>query len=104
VLRLWPELQDVGASVLEQLEADALYAGYLERQTADIAAFRRDESLALPTDLDYGTVHGLSTEVVQKLSRARPMTLGQAARIDGITAAAITALLGHVKTAARRVA
>ena len=104
VLRLWPELQDLGSAVLDQLEADALYAGYLERQTADIAAFRRDESLGLPSDLDYGAVHGLSTEVVQKLTKARPMTLGQAARIDGITPAAITALLGHVKAAARRVA
>ncbi len=104
VLRLWPELCEVGEAVLDQLEADALYAGYLERQSADIAAFRRDESLSLPADLDYGTVHGLSTEVVQKLSRAKPMTLGQAARIDGITPAAITAILGHVKAASRRVA
>ena len=104
VLRLWPELRELGEAVLDQLEADALYAGYLERQTADIEAFRRDESLTLAPDLDYAAVHGLSTEVVQKLSRARPMTLGQAARIDGITSAAITALLGHVKSASRRVA
>jgi tRNA uridine 5-carboxymethylaminomethyl modification enzyme len=104
VLRLWPELREIGDAVLDQLEADALYAGYLDRQSADVAAFRRDESLALPNDLDYRAVHGLSTEVVQKLTRARPMTLGQAARMDGITPAAITALLGHVKAAARRVA
>jgi tRNA uridine 5-carboxymethylaminomethyl modification enzyme len=104
VMRLWPELQSLGGAVLDQLEADALYAGYLERQNADIAAFRRDEALSLPNDLDYAAVHGLSTEVVQKLSRARPLTLGQAARIDGITPAAITALLGHVKAVARHVA
>jgi tRNA uridine 5-carboxymethylaminomethyl modification enzyme len=104
VLRLWPELLQFGDAVLDQLEADALYAGYLDRQNLDIAAFRRDESLGLPSDLDYEAVHGLSTEVVQKLTRAKPMTLGQAARIDGITPAAITALLGHVKAASRRVA
>jgi tRNA uridine 5-carboxymethylaminomethyl modification enzyme len=104
VLRLWPELRELGEAVLDQLEADALYAGYLERQNTDIAAFRRDESLALSPELDYAAVHGLSTEVVQKLSRAKPATLGQAARIDGITPAAITALLGHVKATARRVA
>ncbi len=104
VLRMWPELRNLSETILEQLEADALYAGYLERQTADIAAFRRDESLTLSADLDYGAVHGLSTEAVQKLSRARPGTLGQAARIDGVTPAALTALLGHVKATARRVA
>ena len=104
VIRLWPELAEVGAAVLDQLEADSLYAGYLERQTADIAAFRRDESWVLSPNLNYGIVHGLSAEVVQKLTRTKPVTLGQAARIDGITPAAITALLGHVKAAARRVA
>ena len=104
VIRLWPELAEVGTAVLDQLEADSLYAGYLERQTADIAAFRRDESWVLSPNLNYGIVHGLSAEVVQKLTRTKPVTLGQAARIDGITPAAITALLGHVKAAARRVA
>ncbi len=104
VLRLWPELQGLDAAVLEQLEADALYAGYLGRQMSDIAAFRRDEALPLSVDLDYAAVHGLSTEVMQKLSQARPATLGQAARIDGVTPAALTALLGHIKSAARRVA
>jgi tRNA uridine 5-carboxymethylaminomethyl modification enzyme len=104
VLRLWPELQGLGDAILEQLEADALYAGYLDRQTSDIAAFRRDEALSLSDDLDYAAVHGLSAEVMQKLSRARPATLGQAARIDGVTPAALTALLGHIKSAARRVA
>ncbi|MBI1210275.1 MAG: tRNA uridine-5-carboxymethylaminomethyl(34) synthesis enzyme MnmG [Alphaproteobacteria bacterium] len=104
IIRLWPELRELGDAVLDQLEADALYAGYLERQHADIAAFRRDESLALPADLDYTKVHGLSTEVLQKLVRTKPMTLGQAARIDGVTPAAITALLGHLKSRSRRVA
>jgi tRNA uridine 5-carboxymethylaminomethyl modification enzyme len=104
VLRIWPGLAELGDTVLDQLEADARYAGYIERQSADIAAFRRDEGLVLAIDLDYAAVHGLSTEVVQKLTQARPATVGQAARIDGVTPAAITALLGHVKATARRVA
>jgi tRNA uridine 5-carboxymethylaminomethyl modification enzyme len=104
VLKLWPELAAVPSAVLDQLEADSLYSGYLDRQTADIAAFRRDESLALPNDLNYGEVPGLSTEAAQKLARIRPATLGQASRIEGITPAALTALLLKVKTRARQVA
>jgi tRNA uridine 5-carboxymethylaminomethyl modification enzyme len=80
-----------------QLEVDAQYAGYLDRQDADIIAFRRDEGRALPADLDYSAVIGLSNEVRQKLERIRPATLGQAARIEGVTAAAITLILAHVK-------
>jgi tRNA uridine 5-carboxymethylaminomethyl modification enzyme len=104
VLRLWPELNTLSPALLDQLEADSLYAGYLDRQGADIAAFRRDESLGLPADLDYADVAGLSTEVRQKLSRIRPATLGQAARIEGVTPAALTALLLRVKSHARQVA
>jgi tRNA uridine 5-carboxymethylaminomethyl modification enzyme len=104
VLRLWPSLSALKPELLNQLEADSLYAGYLDRQGADIAAFRRDESLALPADLDYADVAGLSAEVTQKLSRIRPVTLGQAARIEGVTPAALTALLLRVKSRARQVA
>jgi tRNA uridine 5-carboxymethylaminomethyl modification enzyme len=104
VLRLWPELADVSVAVMEQLEADSLYAGYLDRQAADIAAFRRDEALPLPSDLDFADVPGLSTEIVQRLSRIRPATLGQAGRIEGVTPAALTALLLRLKTSARQVA
>ncbi len=104
VLRLWPSLGALKSEVLEQLETDALYAGYLDRQGADIAAFRRDEALMLPGDLDYAGVAGLSTEIVQRLSRIRPSTLGQAARIEGVTPAALTALLLTLKTRARQVA
>ena len=85
--------------IVEQLEIDAQYAGYLDRQDADIIAFRRDESRALPADLDYAAVIGLSNEVRQKLERIRPATLGQAARIEGVTAAALTLVLAHVKGA-----
>jgi len=94
---IWPELGELSRIIAEQLEADALYAGYLDRQQADIAAFRRDESLRIPDDLDYGAVGGLSTEVRQRLDAARPMTLGQAARLEGITPASLVALLAHVK-------
>jgi tRNA uridine 5-carboxymethylaminomethyl modification enzyme len=95
--RIWPELGSIPADIVEQLEIDAQYAGYLDRQDADIIAFRRDEERALPASLDYAAVIGLSNEVRQKLERIRPATLGQAARIEGVTAAALTLILAHVK-------
>jgi tRNA uridine 5-carboxymethylaminomethyl modification enzyme len=94
---IWPELGALTPAVREQVEIDALYAGYLERQEADVLAFRRDEALRLPADLDYGAVGGLSNEVRSKLAAARPVTLGQAGRIEGVTPGALTALLAHVK-------
>jgi len=94
---IWPELGGVSAAVVEQLETDGHYAAYLGRQDADIAAFRRDEDLALSGDVDYRAVTGLSAEIVQKLSAIRPANLGQAARIEGVTPGALTALLAHVK-------
>jgi tRNA uridine 5-carboxymethylaminomethyl modification enzyme len=100
--RIWPEIGDFSHDVREQLEIDSQYAGYLDRQDADILAFRRDESLALPAALDYSKVHGLSTEAVSKLGRIRPLTLGQAARIDGVTPAALTLVLAHVRNRAAR--
>jgi tRNA uridine 5-carboxymethylaminomethyl modification enzyme len=95
--RIWPQLASMAPSIIEQLEIDAQYAGYLDRQDADIVAFRRDEGRALPTSLNYGAVIGLSNEVRQKLEQIRPATLGQAARIEGVTAAALTLVLAHVK-------
>jgi tRNA uridine 5-carboxymethylaminomethyl modification enzyme len=97
---LWPELGAFAPDVVEQLEIDAQYAGYLDRQDADILAFRRDEQMILPADLDYRAVHGLSTEAAQKLGNIRPGTLGQAARIDGVTPAALTLVLAHVRSRA----
>jgi tRNA uridine 5-carboxymethylaminomethyl modification enzyme len=97
---LWPEIAAWPATVREQIEIDALYAGYLDRQAADVAAFRRDEDLRLPGDLDYRGVGGLSHEAREKLAAVRPLTLGQAARIEGMTPGAITALLTHVRRAA----
>jgi tRNA uridine 5-carboxymethylaminomethyl modification enzyme len=96
--QIWPELGSLGANVVEQLEIDAQYAGYLDRQAADIEAFRRDESLVIPPGLDYAAVSGLSTEARQKLERIRPATIGQAARIDGVTPAALTLVLAHART------
>jgi tRNA uridine 5-carboxymethylaminomethyl modification enzyme len=95
--RLWPELAGFPLDVTEQLSIDALYAGYLQRQDADIRAFRRDEALGLPADLDYTAIGSLSAEMRQTLTTARPATLGAAARIPGVTPAALTALLRHVK-------
>jgi tRNA uridine 5-carboxymethylaminomethyl modification enzyme len=94
---IWPHLADIAPNIAEQIEIDARYAGYLERQNADIRAFRRDESLTLPDDLDYAAIGSLSTEVRQKLSVARPENLGAAGRISGVTPASLIALLRHVK-------
>ena len=97
--RVWPQIGDWSPAVREQVEVDAAYAGYLDRQTADVAAFQKDEALRLPADLDYGAVGGLSNEVRQKLTAVRPATLGQAGRIEGVTPGALTALLAHVRRA-----
>jgi tRNA uridine 5-carboxymethylaminomethyl modification enzyme len=94
---IWPQLATISTDIAEQLEIDARYAGYLERQERDIAAFRRDEALALPDTLDYAQIGGLSAEVRGKLSAARPATLGAAVRISGVTPAALVALLQYVK-------
>ena len=94
---IWPELAAWAPEVREQIEIDAAYAGYLDRQQADVDAFRRDEALRLPGDLDYAAVGGLSNEIRDKLTAVRPLTLGQAARIEGVTPGALTALLAHVR-------
>ena len=94
---IWPDLLGQRADVVEQLEIEAAYANYLERQDADVKAMRRDEALRLPDNLDYFGIPSLSNEVCDKLSKVRPETLGQAARISGVTPAAITALLAYVK-------
>jgi tRNA uridine 5-carboxymethylaminomethyl modification enzyme len=95
--KIWPQIGDWSAPVREQIEIDAGYAGYLDRQAADAAAFRRDENLTLDPALDYAAIGGLSNEVRQKLAAVRPVTLGQAARIEGVTPGALTALLAHVR-------
>jgi tRNA uridine 5-carboxymethylaminomethyl modification enzyme len=97
VARIWPEFSALPPVIAEQLEIDAKYSVYLDRQAADIAAYQRDEAIALPDDLDYATIAGLSNEVRQRLAAARPRTLGQAGRIDGITPAALTVLALHLR-------
>ncbi|HTV88149.1 MAG TPA: tRNA uridine-5-carboxymethylaminomethyl(34) synthesis enzyme MnmG [Stellaceae bacterium] len=94
---VWPQLATLSADIAEQLEIDARYAGYLDRQARDIAAFRRDEAMVLPAALDYAAVGGLSAEIRGKLAAARPATLGAASRISGVTPAALAALLQYVK-------
>lgn len=94
---IWPELADIERDIAEQVEIDARYAGYIQRQEADIQAFRRDENLKLPKDLDYSRVGSLSNEMQLKLRQHAPDTLGAASRIPGVTPAALVALLRHVK-------
>jgi tRNA uridine 5-carboxymethylaminomethyl modification enzyme len=97
VARVWPEFATLDPTIAEQLEIDAKYAVYLERQASDVAAYRRDESLALPDELDYAAMTALSCEVRQKLQSIRPRTIGQAGRIDGVTPAALTLLAAHIR-------
>jgi tRNA uridine 5-carboxymethylaminomethyl modification enzyme len=94
---IWPELGEFSASVAEQIEIDAHYAGYMDRQDADVVAFRRDEALILPENLDFESIGGLSAEMCEKLRLTKPATLGAAGRIAGVTPAALTALLRFVK-------
>ena len=97
IARIWPEFGEVPDAIAAQLETDAKYAVYLDRQAADVAAFRRDESFELPSELDYASVPGLSNEVRQKLAASRPRTLGHAGRLDGITPAALVLLASYVR-------
>jgi len=94
---LWPEIEKIPLELHHQLKIDAGYTGYIERQNADIEAFRRDESMEFPDDLDFDGINGLSNEAKAKLIEAQPATLGAAARISGVTPAALTILLGHVR-------
>jgi tRNA uridine 5-carboxymethylaminomethyl modification enzyme len=102
IARIWPEFGSVPAKIAEQLEIDAKYAVYLDRQIADIESYRKDESFELPEGLDYAALQGLSNEIRQKLQAHKPRTIGQAGRIDGITPAALTLLVAHVRQQARR--
>lgn len=97
VVAAFPDLDALSPATRTQLGIEATYAGYLQRQQADIDALRRDEALRLPDDLDYAGIGGLSNEVRAKLEQIRPTTLGQAGRIEGVTPGALTALLAHVR-------
>ena len=101
VRRIWPELSAIDPAIAVHLEIDAKYDVYLKRQTADVDAFRRDEGLLL-TDVDYGLVPGLSNEARARLEAARPRTVGQAGRLDGLTPAALGILAAYLRREARR--
>ncbi|HTM75335.1 MAG TPA: tRNA uridine-5-carboxymethylaminomethyl(34) synthesis enzyme MnmG [Pseudolabrys sp.] len=97
--KIWPRFGELEPKIAEQIEVDAKYDVYLSRQAADIAAYRRDESVVLPDDFDYAALSGLSNEMKHKLQVHRPRTIGQAGRIDGVTPAALTLLVAHVRRA-----
>ena len=97
IRHIWPQITDFGSEVDEQIEINSHYRGYLKKQKADILAFKRDENLSIPDNIDYDQFSGLSNEVKAKFNEIRPKTLGQALRIDGITPAAVYILLSHVK-------
>jgi len=94
---IWPEIGRLESEIAEQLAVDARYAVYVKRQELDIAAFRKDEGIAIPSEFAFAALPGLSTELRQKLERHRPASLGQAARLDGMTPAALMLLLAHLK-------
>jgi len=98
---IWPELSAIDRGIATHLEIDAKYDVYLKRQTADVDAFRRDEALVLG-EIDYSLVPGLSNEVRGKLNAARPWTVGQAGRLDGMTPAALGILAAYLRREARR--
>ena len=93
---IWPELGAISASIAEQIEIDAKYAVYLDRQKRDVQSFRREEDALIPPELDYGAMRGLSNELRVRLSLIRPATLGQASRIEGMTPAALTLVVAHL--------
>ena len=94
---IWSEISAIPGQIYEQVEIEARYAGYIKRQMADIAVFKKDENLKIRDDVDYSRIGGLSREMVSKLSKVRPATIGEASRIPGVTPAAITAVLGYLK-------
>ena len=99
---IWPEIASLEPKIAAQLEVDARYASYVRRQAEDVAALRRDEAVAIPLEFDFATIPGLSNEVRQKLAKHRPATVAQAARMAGMTPAALLILLALLKKAAPR--
>ena len=102
IARIWPRFGELDPKIAEQLEIDAKYAVYLDRQAADVESYRRDEALALGDDIDYETLPGLSNEVRHKLQTHKPRTIGHASRLDGITPAALTLLAAYVHRERRK--
>jgi tRNA uridine 5-carboxymethylaminomethyl modification enzyme len=102
VARIWPAFTALDRKIAQQLEIDAKYAVYLNRQAADVESYRRDESLVLGDEVDYASLPGLSNEARHKLQTHRPRTIGHASRIDGITPAALTLLAAHIHRQSRK--
>ena len=102
IARIWPRFGELDPKIAEQLEIDAKYAVYLDRQAADVESYRRDEALTLGDDIDYETLPGLSNEVRHKLQTHKPRTIGHASRLDGITPAALTLLAAYVHRERRK--
>ena len=96
IITIWPELSSMAESIYEEIEIEAKYSGYLKRQMADIEVFKKDENLKIREDIDYSKIGGLSREMVAKLTKVRPATIGEASRIPGVTPAAIMAVLGYI--------
>ena len=97
IREIWPEINNVSREIDEQLEINSHYKGYLKRQKADILAFKRDENLKIPDNIDYDSFAGFSNEIKSKFKKIKPKTMGQALRIDGVTPAAVYILLSHLK-------
>ena len=100
---VWPEIKDAPTDIIEHIKTNSLYESYIERQDADIKAYRKDEKLELPRDLNFERIGGLSTEAKQALVKTSPRTLGHASRVPGVTPAAIVILMRHVKTSRSKV-
>jgi tRNA uridine 5-carboxymethylaminomethyl modification enzyme len=94
---VWPQLGEIAPSTAAQLEVDARYAAYVDRQEADVETLRREEDIRVPPDLAYEQIAGLSAEICQKLAALRPATLAQAGRMEGMTPAALMLLLAHLR-------
>ena len=94
-----PTFNDITEDVFEQICIEAKYAGYMKRQRIDIEVFKKDENIKIPAKIDYSKIGGLSREIVMKLDKNHPSTIGEASRISGVTPAAIIAILGYMKVA-----
>ena len=97
IREIWPEIKYVSREIDDQLEINSHYSGYLKKQNADILAFKRDENLLIPKNIDYDLFSGFSNEIKSKFKKIRPKTMGQALRIEGVTPAAVYILLSHLK-------
>lgn len=97
ILSIWPELSEIPTDIYEIIKTESLYSGYIKRQMADIELFKKDEKLRIKENIDYKSIGGLSNEMIAKLTKVKPSTIGEASRIPGVTPAAIMAVLGHLK-------